>query len=240
VGSLIVSVCDCAHICLQGDLARVVQSALFVSAINTLVQTILGSRLPAAMGNSFYFLPITLSIVNAPRIVDIEDPHEVGVWPCFFFPPPFLFSFLAHIPPYLHPSFLPSIKQQRWLVPTHPCAEICARNEGNAGSFHRWFSPKHHSWLQWHMGHSCQARQSYCHCPCYSHCGLGPSGIWLPWDWQVCRDWHSSFVIYIALLAGRYLQLPPEMCASFAAFYFYICGFFYLLKFLGFTEFNST
>jgi hypothetical protein len=59
-------------------------------------------------------------------------------------------------------------------------------------------------------------------------------------DWQVCRDWHSSFVIYIALLAGRYLQLPPEMCASFAAFYFYICGFFYLLKFLGFTEFNST
>jgi nucleobase transporter 1/2 len=63
---------------LQGDLARVVESALFVSAINTLVQTLLGSRLPAVMGNSFYFLPITLSIVNAPRIVDIEDPHEVG------------------------------------------------------------------------------------------------------------------------------------------------------------------
>jgi xanthine/uracil permease len=57
-------------------LARVVQSSLFVSAINTLVQTLLGSRLPAVMGNSFYFLPITLSIVNAPRIVDIEDPHE--------------------------------------------------------------------------------------------------------------------------------------------------------------------
>jgi len=60
----------------SGDLARVVQSSLFVSAINTLVQTILGSRLPAVMGNSFYFLPITLSIVNAPRIVDIEDSHE--------------------------------------------------------------------------------------------------------------------------------------------------------------------
>jgi nucleobase transporter 1/2 len=29
------------------------------------------------MGNSFYFLPITLSIVNAPRIIDIPDPHEV-------------------------------------------------------------------------------------------------------------------------------------------------------------------
>jgi xanthine/uracil permease len=58
------------------DLALVVQSALFVSAINTMLQTNLGSRLPAVMGNSFYFLSITLSIVNAPSIVDIPDPHE--------------------------------------------------------------------------------------------------------------------------------------------------------------------
>jgi hypothetical protein len=61
----------------SSDLARVVQSALFVSGINTLLQTVLGSRLPVVMGNSFYFLPITLSIVNAPRIIDIPDPHEV-------------------------------------------------------------------------------------------------------------------------------------------------------------------
>ncbi|KAH9574840.1 hypothetical protein CY35_01G080500 [Sphagnum magellanicum] len=60
----------------SSDLARVVQSALFVSGINTLLQTLLGSRLPVVMGNSFYFLPITLSIVNAPRIIDIPDPHE--------------------------------------------------------------------------------------------------------------------------------------------------------------------
>jgi hypothetical protein len=59
-------------------------------------------------------------------------------------------------------------------------------------------------------------------------------------DWQVCRDWHSSFVIYIALLAGRYLQLPPEMCANFAAFLFRHLCVFYLLQFLGFIEFNST
>ncbi|CAN5961512.1 unnamed protein product [Sphagnum jensenii] len=62
---------------LQNDLALVVQSALFVSAINTMLQTNLGSRLPAVMGNSFYFLSITLSIVNAPSIVDIPDLHEV-------------------------------------------------------------------------------------------------------------------------------------------------------------------
>ncbi|CAK9217170.1 unnamed protein product [Sphagnum jensenii] len=60
----------------SSDLSRVVQSALFVSAINTLLQTLLGSRLPAVMGNSFYFLSITLSIVNAPSIIDIPDPHE--------------------------------------------------------------------------------------------------------------------------------------------------------------------
>ncbi len=63
---------------LQSDLSRVVQSALFVSAINTLLQTVLGSRLPAVMGNSFYFLSITLSIVNAPSIIEIPDSHEVS------------------------------------------------------------------------------------------------------------------------------------------------------------------
>jgi hypothetical protein len=77
----VVCCCCCCFLCLscllQSDLARVVQSALFVSGINTLLQTVLGSRLPVVMGNSFYFLPITLSIVNAPRIIDIPDPHEV-------------------------------------------------------------------------------------------------------------------------------------------------------------------
>jgi len=58
------------------DLARVVQSALFVSAINTLLQTYFGSRLPVVMGNSFYFYPMVLSIVNRGGIIDIPDPHE--------------------------------------------------------------------------------------------------------------------------------------------------------------------
>jgi len=67
----------CLSCLFQSDLAQVVQSSLFVSRINTLLQTVLGSRLPVVMGNSFYFLMITLSIVNAPRIIDIPDPHEV-------------------------------------------------------------------------------------------------------------------------------------------------------------------
>lgn len=62
---------------MQHDLSRVVQSALFVSAINTLVQTFFGARLPVVMGQSFYFLPMVLSIVNRDGIINIPDPHEV-------------------------------------------------------------------------------------------------------------------------------------------------------------------
>jgi hypothetical protein len=65
------------HQVLQGDLARTVQTVLFVSAINTLVQTFLGTRLPVIMGNSFYFLAMTLSIVQRAGIADYPDPHEV-------------------------------------------------------------------------------------------------------------------------------------------------------------------
>ncbi|XP_024374995.1 nucleobase-ascorbate transporter 2 [Physcomitrium patens] len=59
-----------------GDLARTIQSVLFVNAINTLVQTYFGTRLPVVMGSSFYFLPMVLSIVSRRGIVDYPDPHE--------------------------------------------------------------------------------------------------------------------------------------------------------------------
>nr|PNR52525.1 hypothetical protein PHYPA_008899 [Physcomitrium patens] len=59
-----------------GDLARTIQSVLFVTAINTLVQTGLGSRLPTVMGSSFYFLPMMLSIVSRRGIIDYPDPNE--------------------------------------------------------------------------------------------------------------------------------------------------------------------
>lgn len=65
------------HQFLQGDLARTVQTVLFVSGINTLIQTFLGTRLPVIMGNSFYFLAMTLSIVQRAGIADYPDPHEV-------------------------------------------------------------------------------------------------------------------------------------------------------------------
>lgn len=73
---MILSVIYCI---MQHDLSRAIQSVLFVSAINTLLQTFFGARLPVVMGNSFYFLPMVLSIVTRRGIIDYPDPHEVRV-----------------------------------------------------------------------------------------------------------------------------------------------------------------
>ncbi|XP_047335455.1 nucleobase-ascorbate transporter 3-like [Impatiens glandulifera] len=47
-----------------GDKARVIQSLLFMSAINTLLQTWLGTRLPTVMGPSLAYLLSVLAIIN--------------------------------------------------------------------------------------------------------------------------------------------------------------------------------
>ncbi|CAM6104392.1 unnamed protein product [Calypogeia fissa] len=55
------------------DKARVLQTILFVSAMNTFIQTTLGSRLPVVMGVSkAYLLPI-MSIINSPSLQTIAD-----------------------------------------------------------------------------------------------------------------------------------------------------------------------
>ncbi|KAI3886498.1 hypothetical protein MKW92_043703 [Papaver armeniacum] len=47
----------------HGDKARVIQTLLFMGAINTLLQTFLGTRLPTVMGSSFAFvIPVTAII----------------------------------------------------------------------------------------------------------------------------------------------------------------------------------
>ncbi|XP_042407956.1 nucleobase-ascorbate transporter 6-like isoform X2 [Zingiber officinale] len=58
------------------DKARVVQTILFVSGINTLFQTFFGTRLPAVIGGSYTFVVPTISIILAGRYSDIVDPHE--------------------------------------------------------------------------------------------------------------------------------------------------------------------
>ncbi|KAL2318630.1 hypothetical protein Fmac_032506 [Flemingia macrophylla] len=59
-----------------GDKARVIQSLLFMSGVNTLLQTWFGSRLPTVMSGSFaYFLPV-LSIINDYTDRTFPSEHE--------------------------------------------------------------------------------------------------------------------------------------------------------------------
>ncbi|XP_009799732.1 nucleobase-ascorbate transporter 7-like [Nicotiana tabacum] len=56
--------------------AKVIQTLLFVAGLNTLTQTLFGTRLPAVIGGSYTFVPTTLSIVLAGRYSDVLTPQE--------------------------------------------------------------------------------------------------------------------------------------------------------------------
>ncbi|KAH6789000.1 Xanthine/uracil permease family protein [Perilla frutescens var. frutescens] len=59
----------------DGDKARVVQTLLFVAGINTLLQSLFGTRLPAIVGGSFtYIIPIVY-IINDSSLQQIDQPH---------------------------------------------------------------------------------------------------------------------------------------------------------------------
>ncbi|KAL6846090.1 hypothetical protein ACP4OV_023538 [Aristida adscensionis] len=55
--------------------ARVVQTILFVAGINTLFQTLFGTRLPVVMGGSYTYVTPTISIILAGRYRNEADPH---------------------------------------------------------------------------------------------------------------------------------------------------------------------
>ena len=54
-----------------------IQTLLFVAGLNTLLQILFGTRLPAVIGGSYTFVAPTISIILARRYSDIVDPHEV-------------------------------------------------------------------------------------------------------------------------------------------------------------------
>lgn len=63
----------------QGDKARVVQTLLFVAGINTLLQALFGTRLPAVVGGSFaYVVPIAY-IIQDSSLQQIKEPHLVRI-----------------------------------------------------------------------------------------------------------------------------------------------------------------
>ncbi|KAL2930933.1 Nucleobase-ascorbate transporter 2 [Bienertia sinuspersici] len=59
----------------DGDKARVVQTLLFVQGINTLLQTLFGTRLPTVIGASYAYMVPIISIIHDSSLARIEDPH---------------------------------------------------------------------------------------------------------------------------------------------------------------------
>ncbi|KAI5656172.1 hypothetical protein M9H77_24965 [Catharanthus roseus] len=60
----------------HGDTARVIQSMLFMSGINTLLQTLLGTRLPTVMGPSFAYAISVLLAINDFSDSPFDSEHE--------------------------------------------------------------------------------------------------------------------------------------------------------------------
>jgi nucleobase transporter 1/2 len=56
--------------------AKLIQTILFVAGLNTLLQTVFGTRLPAVIGASYTFVPVTISIMLSGRFNDVADPVE--------------------------------------------------------------------------------------------------------------------------------------------------------------------
>lgn len=63
---------------LQDDKVRVVQTLLFVTGINTLLQTLFGTRLPTIVGGSYAFVVPIISIIHDSSLARITDDHEVS------------------------------------------------------------------------------------------------------------------------------------------------------------------
>lgn len=56
-----------------------IQTLLFVAGINTLLQALFGTRLPAVVGGSFaYVIPVAY-IIGDSSLQQINDPHEVSL-----------------------------------------------------------------------------------------------------------------------------------------------------------------
>ncbi|CAK9143575.1 unnamed protein product [Ilex paraguariensis] len=60
----------------NADKAKVIQTQLFVSGVNTLLHSFFGTRLPSVIGCSYAYLIPTISILQAKRYRKIQEPYE--------------------------------------------------------------------------------------------------------------------------------------------------------------------
>lgn len=62
---------------LQAEKAKVVQALMFISGVNTLLQSMFGTRLSTVVAGSYAFLIPNMSIIKAKRFQMIHNPQEV-------------------------------------------------------------------------------------------------------------------------------------------------------------------
>ncbi|XP_039140042.1 nucleobase-ascorbate transporter 3 isoform X1 [Dioscorea cayenensis subsp. rotundata] len=60
----------------HGDKARTIQTMLFITGVNTLLQTFIGTRLPTVMSPSFAFIIPVMSIIRDFALRPFDDEHE--------------------------------------------------------------------------------------------------------------------------------------------------------------------
>ncbi|KAK8298792.1 hypothetical protein V6Z12_D05G279600 [Gossypium hirsutum] len=93
----------------HGDKAWVIQVLSFMSGINTLLQTLIGSRLPTVMGASFaYTLPL-LSIINDYTDEAFTSEHDLPLFHCQYLPPYTAFYWASSLLPGSHSPNLRTI-----------------------------------------------------------------------------------------------------------------------------------
>lgn len=71
-----------------------INTMLFVAGINTLLQTLFGTRLPVVMGPSRSFIIPVVAVALSNRFNFYIDPHQVGLMCEFCLCNLFLFSYL--------------------------------------------------------------------------------------------------------------------------------------------------
>jgi nucleobase transporter 1/2 len=59
--------------------AQMIQTMLFVAGIKTLLQTLVGTRLPVVIGPSFAFLIPAISVAFSTRMSTFLNPNQVCV-----------------------------------------------------------------------------------------------------------------------------------------------------------------
>lgn len=73
------SVLNClCFLTMQKDKAKVIQTLLFVSGVNTLLHSLFGTRLPSVIGGSYAFLIPATSIIHSRRYEMIHPPEQVN------------------------------------------------------------------------------------------------------------------------------------------------------------------